>query len=343
MTTKLENFATNYFLTRGLFLGIGFSLIIGITRQDSIFAFVIGTLIGVFFIHLIDKIQKYKNDQSLNELLAEMKGLGIFIKILFLIFGLLLLSEGLTFIQLFASNFFLIKTPIFFISLPLVLLLIYISKNGILTTFRVASCLFPISFLLTLISLLALFGYAELSNITPLFVTKPTQIMHSIFYYTSLSVSPSIFMLTTKKSKSTYSYLLGSFTLIIKMFLIIAIVGPILASIYRFPEYIILKEIKIFNFIEKIENIVGLSWIFDLFVYISMASLFVKELLPKKHNYLIHSILLLMIYFSSFLFLGKYFTNEIFLYYFIPIFIFIIFIITIPLLFFYTRKKRKVA
>ncbi len=341
MTSKLENFSVNYFLTRALFLGIGFSVIIGLSKQDSFLSFSVGTIIGLFFIFFINKIQKYKGEKSLNDVLKEMKGLGIFLRIVFLLYALALLCEGLTFIQLFASSFFLIRTPIWFISLPLALLLIRIAKNGPTTTFRVATCLFPISVLLTLLSLCALCGYANLENIKPLFVTPLPDFFKSVFYYTSLSVSPSILMLITNKSKSTWSYLFGSFTLIAKMFLIIAIVGPLLATIYRFPEYIILKEIKILDFIEKIENIVALSWIFDVFVYLSMSSLMAKELIPKKGKHLLHAFLVLLCFFISFSIIGKFYTNELVIYYAFPIFTCIVFLITIPILYFYLLRNRK--
>jgi len=343
MTSKLENFATNYFLTRALFLGIGFSVIIGLSKQDSFLAFGVGTLLGILLIFLINKIQKFKGEKKLCDVLKEMKGLGFFLRIVFLLFGMALLAEGLTFIQLFASSFFLIKTPIWFISLPLLLLILRISKNGITTTFRVATCLFPISVFLTLISLGALCGYATLDNVKPLFVTETMDFVKSVFYYTSLSVSPSILMLVTNKSNSTWSYLFGSFTLVAKMFLILAIIGPLLATIYRFPEYIILKEIKLLDFIEKIENIVALSWIFDVFVYLSMSSVFIKELLPKKKKGLVHGLVVLGVYLLSFLVIGKYYTNELIIYYTLPIFTAVVFVITIPLLFIHTYRKRLIT
>lgn len=344
MITKYQSFAVNYFLTRSFFLGIGFSLIARVTKQDSVLAFILGTLIGIFFIFLINKIQQYKKDKTLDELLTEMKGLGVILRIIFLIFGIMLLIEGLSFFQLFASTFFLTKTPLYFISLPIVLLLLKVAQGGIKTTFRVASCLFPISVVLTSLSLMALFGYAKFSNINPLFISKPYEFIQSTFYYTSLAVSPSILMLLTKNNNENAlaSYILGCLTLILKMFLILAILGPIMAALYRFPEYIILKEIKLLDFIEKIENIVALSWVFDHFVYVSVASLFIKELLPKKGQSISHAIIILIIYVIAFLFLGKYYTNELFLYYAMPIFVAIVFIITIPILLVYTYKKRKI-
>ncbi len=342
MITKYQYFSVNYFLTRALFLGIGFSLITGLVKQDSIFSFIIGTLIGLFFIFLINKIQKQKGNKSLNEVLKEMHGLGIFLRIVLIIFGLVLLTEGLTFFQLFASSF-LVKTPPYFISLPLILLILKISRDGITTTFRVASCLFPISFILTIISQLGLFGYADYHNILPLFVSKPMDIIRSILYYTSLSVAPYLFMLMTKQQNenATPSYLVGSITLIVKMFLIIAIVGPLLASLYRFPEYVILKEIKLLDFIEKIENIVALSWVFDHFVYMAIAALFIRELLPQKNLNKSHTLLLIGVYLLAIFCVGKYYTNELTMYYSLPIFALVIILLVIPILYIYTKKKKE--
>ena len=342
MITKYQYFSVNYFLTRALFLGIGFSLITGITKQDSIFSFVVGTIIGLFFIFILNKIQQYKKNKTLHEILNEMNFLGICLRILFILFGFVLLVEGLTFFQVFAS-FFLIKTPLYFISLPLVLLILKISHDGIRTTFQVASCLFPISFFLTILSQVCLFGYSDINNFMPIFVSPASSILRSIFYYASLSVSPYLFMLMTKENNqnATFAYLTGSVTLIFKMYLILAIVGPILASLYRFREYVILKEIKLLDFIEKIENIVALSWVFDHFVYISIATLFIKELLPKTVQKSTHIFLVIIAYFLAVYFVGKYFTNEITMYYSLPIFSFTIFFIGISVLFIYTFKKRK--
>lgn len=341
MTTKYENFSINYFITRALFLGIGFSLILGISKQDSIFTFIIGTIIGIFFIFILNSIEKNKGDKSLNEVLTDMKGLGIFLRILFIIYSFALLCEGFTFIGLFASSFFLVKSPLFFISLPILLLLLRLNYCNEKITYRISGCLFPISLFLTLISILTLFGYTDFSNIKPFFITAPASFIKSVFYYTSLTITPTLLMLITKKSKNTFSYLLGSLTLIAKIILILAILGPTLAVIYRFPEYIILKEIKLFNFIEKIENIISISRLFDVFVYLAISSLFLKELIPTKKKKMITSFTLIIVYFISFLVLGKYYTNVLKIYYYFPYFGSIIVLITLPILLIYTKKYKK--
>lgn len=106
MISKYEHFTASYFLTRSLFLGIGFSLITGIAKQDSILAFFIGTLIGLFFIFFINQIQKYKGKKSLHDVLKEMKFLGILLRIVFLIFGICLFAESLTFFNYLFLLFF---------------------------------------------------------------------------------------------------------------------------------------------------------------------------------------------------------------------------------------------
>ena len=60
------------------------------------------------------------------------------------------------------------------------------------------------------------------------------------------------------------------------------ILGANLVDIYRYPEYMTLKKIKLFNFVEKVENIVSITWIFDLFITLAVSGNNMKELLPKK-------------------------------------------------------------
>ncbi len=342
MTTKRQNFAVFYFLSRALFLGIGFSLILNITKQDSIIAFILGTLIGCFFIYLVNKINYYKKDLSLTEVLNQMKLPGLIIRIILLIYGIILFTNGIVFFQLFASSFLLSQSPLWFISLPIIVLVLLVSKKGITIAFRVAECLFPISFILTLLSLISLLPYNNFDNFLPLFVSKPWQLVCSTFYYAALSSAPGILMLISKKSHHNLkSYLLGSFTLITKIILILGIIGPTLAVVYRFPEYVILKEIKLLDFIEKIENIVGISWIIDNFVFIAVTSLFIKELLPTKIKESLHPLIIILIFIVSITIIGREYAYEVIMYYTIPIVLLIVMVTTVPLLFIHTYQKQK--
>ncbi len=346
MVTKYQNNAMGYFLARSTFLGIGFSLILGLTKQDSIISFIAGTLIGILMILLINKIQKLKGKQNLTDLLAEMKVYGFFLRILLLLMSMFLFVTALIIFQVFASSFFLTKTPLGFILLPIIILILIITNRGIKVLYGVGGFLFPISLFLTVISLIALCGYILPDNIMPLFITNKIPMLKSTLFYASLTTTPYLLSLisTENNNHNIPSYLLAAMTLIFKVVLIIGILGPILSVIYRFPEYLILREIRLMNFIEKIENIVSLSWIFDTFIYLSLTSLFIKELLPKYKNKIIHFILIIILYVVTYKFIGKRYEIELSSYYILPYICLAISLIVIPsLLIYLIHKKNKIT
>ena len=100
----------------------------------------------------------------------------------------------------------------------------------------------------------------------------------------------------------------------------------------------VLKQIKIFKFIEKVENVVSTIWVFDLFITLVMAIYSIKETIPEKHNKLVTTIIIALIV----LFIDKTFAfnyvNELRLYYILPYISLILSIIIIPP-FMYLIKK----
>ncbi len=343
MISKYQNSAMGYFLGRATFLGIGFSLLIGLTHQDTIITFILGTIIGILFIFLINKVQQLKGEKELDVVLKEMKIYGIILRIILLLFAIYLFVACLMIFQLFASSFFLVKTSLGFITLPLIILIIFIAYKGLRTLYGVTGILFPISFFLTIISLITLFIYFKTDNIFPFFVSSKMNFIKSIIFYASLTTSPYMLsLINNQNNQNNFSaYIICSLTLIIKCLLIIGILGPLIASIYRFPEYLILREIRLLDFIEKIENIISLSWIFDTFIYLSLTSLFIKKLLPKKNNKIIYFILTIFLYFVTFKYIGKTYEIEIIIYYALPYICLTTFLIIIPSLLIYLNHKKK--
>ena len=96
------------------------------------------------------------------------------------------------------------------------------------------------------------------------------------------------------------------------------VLGEALLNIFRFPEYMVLKQIKLFQFIEKMENVLSIIWIFDLFITISMGVYSVKELVPEKKNKITTiGILAVMMYVINRVFVFDY-VNELRIYYILP-------------------------
>ena len=101
----------------------------------------------------------------------------------------------------------------------------------------------------------------------------------------------------------------------------------------------VLKQLKVFNFIEKVENIFSLIWILDLFITLTMCIYSLKESLPLKHN---KKLIIIIILISSFIIdriLGFNYTLELRMYYILPIISLLFSLITlIP--FIYLIKKQ---
>ena len=66
----------------------------------------------------------------------------------------------------------------------------------------------------------------------------------------------------------------------------------------------ILKKIKVFQFLEKIENIISITWILDVFITLSVIANNIRLTIPKKKNTLLFSIILIILFFLV-IYLGK--------------------------------------
>ena len=146
----------------------------------------------------------------------------------------------------------------------------------------------------------------------------------------------SLIILSTDNNLPKY-YFLANLTIIIMGILIIGILGPDLINIYRYPEYMILKVIKILNFIEKVENIFAIATLFDLFMVLSISMNSIKEKLPKKKQNIWFSLILLFVFGVS-IFFGIHYSLALQIYYYLPVIllIFIVLILTV-----FTIKLRK--
>ena len=66
------------------------------------------------------------------------------------------------------------------------------------------------------------------------------------------------------------SYVISTFIFFLITIFTIGILSKYLISIYQYPEYIILQKISFLNFIERIENLITMQWIFGCIIYLSL-------------------------------------------------------------------------
>lgn len=251
MNEKYDKFTLTYFLSRTFFLAIGFSSIFRISGNNSIYAMIFGICIGLLIIFIYSK-----NKINLNN------------KYLETIYILFLLIMNSYILESFLSSFFLKNTPQIFLIIPFLYLSYKLSKKNIKNIKKVSSLLFPISITIIIFNSIFLFKYGSFEHFMPLKINVNINFFKSAIRFACLTVYP-ILLLSDKdiNDKISYKYYIYSCLLIILIGIIIIFVeGPNLIKVYRYPEYMILKKIKIFDFLEKIENFISFIWFFDIFI-----------------------------------------------------------------------------
>lgn len=343
MITNRQKLFISYFAAKSLFLGIGYSLSFDSCSNDTWIAFIIGSLLGIIFCYILEKIMIYKKHKSLVELLNEMSFVGKFIRLIFILFILIILNEILFIIQIFAKSFFLINSNTFLIILPIILLATYVGFKGYKLLSYISECLFPIAIFFTIVGFIASVSKIDLQNLKPILSHTNLEMFKTIFYYFSLSAIPNILLLDLdlKETNLVNPYIFTSFIIILLTVFITGILGPFLITIYRFPEYMVLKNIEILNFIEKIENIISISWILDNFVLLCLSTCLLKRLLPNKYNNYIYLLLIISVFLITCFVFGDNYMNDLKIYLYFPQMLLLFALPIVITLFIYCIKNKK--
>ncbi len=291
MINKRQYIILSFFLTRVLFVGGGFSILINISNNNTLICCFLGMLLGYFLLYLF-----YKKG-SLN-------------KYLIIIICLITLLLNTLADTTLTSTYLLYNTPTLFVLLFFVLVLLYGSKKEYSVIGRVSEICIPTSIFVFLIAPISLFSLIKLNNMLPLFNTSFWSFTKGILIFTGTSLLPNLLLLNYKENLKfkdiSLGYILGCLTLILVSFFIISIYGSSFASIVRFPEYLILKKIEFLGYISHIENILVMEWIINLII----SGLFtIKVLKDNLHNlYLFATTILFLILINEF-FLNKSYVN----------------------------------
>lgn len=337
---KKDNAITIFFLTRSLFFGLGISLLCKYTNKDTYIGAIIGTLLGLIIILCYRYIIQNKKNKSLNEILNQNKIIGLIVRILFLAASIIILIYTLLTYKTFISSFLLATTPVFMILIPWLILLIYCAWGGIPMINKLATSLFPFSIILSILSIFSIFGNFDYYNFLPILTTKPTSLFMSIIAFAGISTFPGILTLHLESNIKNYVkfYLLSTILVIITIICVNGIFGEVLVNVFRFPEYMILKQVILLDFIEKIENILSIVWAFDLFITSAFAIYSIKTLVPAKKNNFSTLIIIAIIAILIDKFFNFNYIYELFAYYALPYISFILPLIIIILLIYLLKK-----
>ncbi len=265
---------------RSLFLGVGLSKILIDAKELFWLALILGTILGILILKFIHLDLKNK---VINTLIA-----SIFFAI------------GLTFLLNMIATMYLTETPKFFIGIPLILLIIYILSKKEIVLFRISSILIVINVFLFMAMFLSLIHSVDFINFS--YTNTPLKnVLFASLEYALFSTVPT--MITRHKKFSDTSliktYIVSSITMGLLFFLTYGMLGPYLIETYRYPEYIILKEVTFFETLANLENFISFIWIFDVLIFlVSCGNTIKKSINNEKITF---TIIILLLFIVSYL------------------------------------------
>ena len=282
-TIKLENRITYFLLTFSIFL-LNFKYI-------SLLSLLFGSLISLLFILLIDKLNLYKYNIT---------------KIILLIISIPIMIYYLNKISYFIGDNILKDYSIIAISITYLLTIFIIGNKGYHTIIKVILLSSYFIFFILLLSIIITIPYININNLNINYLNTNNLILNTIIYSISLIYTYFlIYPITNTKFLKKDLFISSIFHLIIYI-LIISILG-ILNNYLKYPYIIIFKKVNLLNFIERIEILFSLNYLFIFYYYLLFIFYQIKLILNikiknKKHLRLTLMFLCLFIFLISMIF-----------------------------------------
>jgi spore germination protein len=190
----------------------------------------------------------------------------------------------------FISATLLPTTPLEVITIMLTLTLLYISLSGLEVIARITVIQFVVFATIVLSSPLLLLNEIDLTNFAPLFrpgvVSTLTE--SSFFMFPWVGEVVIVFLLlsnlsTNKKVlKSTiFGTSLGFFLLLLLLIMDIAVLGSDIVSRTTYPNFIMIQEINLTDFLDRLDLVIVTVWMPCLIAKISLTAYCINQLLFK--------------------------------------------------------------
>lgn len=260
---KLENYSVLYLLPKVLFLGFGFKLMIIIAGSHAWISIILGILIGLGINFCLTKI---------------MPGMH---RVIVLIYSLIFLIIGLILMVRMISRIYLDAAPIWYILIPILLLIFYTITKKENTIYRVSSILVIFQMALLGLAFIILTPSIEMNNLIDLNQFHEISIINASIIFAFLTTSPYVLLTNFKEQYNYKTYLISCLTLLFITILIIGGLTTNVALLFDYPEYVLFKSINIIGYLENIENFLFSIWFIIYFPFLTIAAYNIKKVLAK--------------------------------------------------------------
>lgn len=287
-----------------VFIGEGTHMMYEIGKNDTLISAIIGFILSFIIFYIVRWIVNKNDKEDVFELNKSIFG-NIFGKVLngILWIGFFVVATVIMYSMAdFFNTEYLPDTSIDYLKFLVILPAVYVSTKEFSTLIKTNQILSLISFGIIILCFVGIWDAFEFKNFEPLFSTSKSSIFKNIITYFIISSLPlSMFLITSKKNikddKNLNKNMLKIFILT-NVTTIAIMCGTILAlgmeyiSIFRFPEYIALKQFSLFDFLERVENILAMQYFFNNIGLLCLLYYFLIKLMPQTKLKKYYSILI---------------------------------------------------
>ncbi|MBW7453532.1 endospore germination permease [Paenibacillus sepulcri] len=245
-------------------------------KQDSWLSVLLGIPIGLFILWLMLRLSRMEARSTLFQMNQKLLGqfFGGILSVLFLMFFLVLTSGMLREISDFITTIILPQTPLYVIHFMMIIVMLFGIKLGLEPLARASEIFFP-WFLLFFFSLvLLLLPQIQLTNMLPILGSGIGPVLHGMLYSVAFPFSELLVFLviipyvnegTHLQRDLLLGSLFGGMIIFILVLLSTLVLGPTMTSFHIYPSYSLAKKISIGHFLERLEAMLAIIWIFSIF------------------------------------------------------------------------------
>ena len=275
------------------FLGILSYIIFSITNIDSYIPAMAGFILGFIPLLIFLFIIKHSKDKDIIDLNISLFGkpIGFVINLILNITILVISIVYLYNMGQFLNVQFMPQTDTNYLKILILVPIVYAASKNIKEISKMSQIISLINLGIFIISILGLIGNMDLSAIYPIMKNGIKPSITSMIVYIVFTTFP-IFLLTIipqsevskeehKSRKLILTYIIANLMLITFIFFTITLLCEKILTMFRYPEYIILKRFEMFSIIERVENILALQFLFSNIMYQIIAFHFITKSLKK--------------------------------------------------------------
>ncbi len=275
---KLENRIAYFIILHAIFL-LNYNNL-------SFLSIIIGSLISLFTILLFEKINIYRFKIT---------------KLFIFFLSIFLLTYYLNKISYFIGDNILRNYSIIIIGFTLLLTIFFLGNKGYHTIIKVIILSSYFLFFITLLGLLLAIFYVKINNINKFILTTNNLFFNTITYSLSLIYGYFLVYPTTNTKFKIKDLLISSSFNILNYLLSTSILG-VLINYLKYPYVDIFKKVNLLGFIERIEIIFTINYLYFFFFLLLLIYYQIYFLLKSKFKKKQLTIPLVIISFLIFLF-----------------------------------------